>query len=290
LISATRQQVVLYRAHDPQRRGDVSRAWGVFEALAGKGQVASVLEAGVLTVQAIEPVEWKGSVVGALLAGVRVDSALLARMGEDLGADLFLVARSGGVLANSHSAAYALDATAVQEAFTQKIPIYRHESDEHRTLAYMPLMIVDEAIVLVAVLDSSQAYAMLARANQRSMFITLGIVLLSVLVGLVLVRWVLRPLRALRERAEASAVALTGSAIESGSRNEIHAIVKVLETLTDRLVRRNKDLAEATQTAELASNAKSQFLSNMSHEIRTPLNGILGMAEVLARTPIPTPR
>jgi CheY-like chemotaxis protein len=36
--------------------------------------------------------------------------------------------------------------------------------------------------------------------------------------------------------------------------------------------------------AEAASRAKSQFLANMSHEIRTPMHGILGLAEVLART------
>ena len=283
---ADSRQLVVYRAHERARNGDLSEVWGVFEALAGQGQMASAIDNGVVTVQAIEPVDWKGKVVGALVAGVRIDSSLLAKIGEDLGADLFLIARTGALLASSQSVPYTLDQAAIQEAFTQKIPVYRHEMQAHRTLAYLPLTIVDNAFVIVAVLDSAQAYEMLARANERSLLITLGILLVSVLLGSALVRWVLRPLRALRERAEASAVALTGSAIESGSSNEIAAIVKVLETLTDRLVRRNRELAEATQAAEHASKAKSQFLSNMSHEIRTPLNGILGMAEVLARTPL----
>ncbi len=38
--------------------------------------------------------------------------------------------------------------------------------------------------------------------------------------------------------------------------------------------------------AENANEAKSRFLANMSHEIRTPLNGVLGMAQLLQRTPL----
>jgi signal transduction histidine kinase/CheY-like chemotaxis protein len=40
------------------------------------------------------------------------------------------------------------------------------------------------------------------------------------------------------------------------------------------------------QYAKSASNAKSNFLANMSHEIRTPMNAIMGMADLLAETPL----
>ncbi len=45
----------------------------------------------------------------------------------------------------------------------------------------------------------------------------------------------------------------------------------------------NKQLMDALQTAQIANNSKTMFLSNMSHDIRTPMNAVLGFATLLAR-------
>ena len=45
-------------------------------------------------------------------------------------------------------------------------------------------------------------------------------------------------------------------------------------------------LKEVAEKAEAANNAKTEFLANMSHEIRTPMNAVIGLANILALTPL----
>jgi PAS domain S-box-containing protein len=57
---------------------------------------------------------------------------------------------------------------------------------------------------------------------------------------------------------------------------------------TEALAAANGQLAQALGEADAANRAKSAFLAVMSHEIRTPLKGVIGMAEVLAQSPLPS--
>jgi two-component system, sensor histidine kinase and response regulator len=57
---------------------------------------------------------------------------------------------------------------------------------------------------------------------------------------------------------------------------DLRGTKKMMESIS----RQSEQLKDALEKSNVASRAKSEFLSNMSHEMRTPLNAIIGMTEI----------
>lgn len=59
--------------------------------------------------------------------------------------------------------------------------------------------------------------------------------------------------------------------------------IKIMREREAERERHNRQLTEALNAAQLASNAKTTFLSNMSHDIRTPMNAVIGFTTLLEK-------
>lgn len=69
--------------------------------------------------------------------------------------------------------------------------------------------------------------------------------------------------------------------------HQLHCELKHYTNNLETLVKeRTRQLEIAKNNAENAAKEKTAFLATMSHEIRTPMNGVIGMAQMLQKTPL----
>lgn len=101
-----------------------------------------------------------------------------------------------------------------------------------------------------------------------SIIMTFAAVMLVLCVGFVYI-----VLRAQQKKALAA---------ERSNTKRMEELNTTLEAKNEQLRQANIETENARRAAEVASEAKTSFLSNMSHDIRTPMNAIVGIADLLS--------
>ena len=193
---------------------------------------------------------------------------------------------------------------------------YRYPIMSHSTAhpdVFAPDQVEDTEVTTIGwvhlYISHEQLEASKARITWNSIVFFVIVLVLSVILTVVISRRITQPIFTLVEHMKNVETGRLGETIDLLAFNEIGAVQKGFNRMTQALLSnrkqlnnriqaatqqlseaitdmetKNRELGFARDEAQNANRIKSEFLTNMSHEIRTPINGIRGFINLISHS------
>jgi PAS domain S-box-containing protein len=233
---------------------DRSDELGVSDALAGRESIHVLQRLQGLSLRAVAPVVVRNRVAGAVAVERLIGADYLIELANRVGADVALLDAEGLIAASMAPEDpdwIAKGAEAVASGTVRHIALTGPED-----MALRPLPLRTEPLAVAAFVPNRQAFSMLSDSGRAFGVVVLFTILATVAAGVYLTRYLIRPVKALTERAEELALRYAGRATERGG-DELDSLVASFEAMTSALLSHSERLSRAHMT-ELQNSLELQ--------------------------------
>ncbi len=221
---------------------------------AGKERVVVLARSYGLTMRAIMPVAAGGRTIGAVVTETLVDAPYVEALANKLGVELGLF-NGERVLAGVDLPAamhpLAPGDIELQPGMTRHLTLSGEQD-----LALRPFEVGGLRLTVAVIVPNSRAYAAQSGSGNAFTTVVLFTILATIVAGLYLTRYLIRPVKALTERAETLSLRYAGRA--TGRRgDELDSLVGSFEAMTSALLSHSERLARAHRS-ELQNSLELQ--------------------------------
>ncbi len=252
--------IVLYRANDPEKRGDSHRdIWGMHEALKGENIIATSKGPRGWAIRAIAPVYSGRKIYGVIIIGLRIDDKFAKKIAEETQAQVSFAATNGVLASSLHPRLRAkIDLDKIKQSLLERKPVFVNDHKNERALLYSPMTVVDESFCLIVQTDISELNALLKMQQAKLKYRFLIILLIAFAAGLTLIIYfIINPLKKLKESARATAYEFGGKDLKTEfDGNEIQTTIQAFDAMLETI---KGYTSEHNQKEELIAKQKADL-------------------------------
>ena len=253
---------VVYRTHSQsQKRGDIQNSKAVNKALNGKSSM-SVSKSGIgWGIRSYEPVILENKVICTIMVGRLINDRFAIRLARIIDANVSF-STLNNVIGSSLTIEERkiLDREAAATCTKERKPIRIDHKASSKACFYIPLQILDKAFCMVVEMDIGLSQRLLKQSQMKMIRVVSLILLISLFLGSWLAFYLIKPLRELQIKAQATVKKLSGFVLKTGKGNEIQNLVLAFNVMTDTVKQHLKmrKRAEIRLKESLDSLSKSE--------------------------------
>ncbi|MBW2589351.1 MAG: response regulator [Deltaproteobacteria bacterium] len=224
---------VIYRTHS-QKRGDIKDNKPAKEALNGKNSIYITKGSTGWGIRAYGPVTRDNRVICTIMAGKCIDDSFAIRIARIIDANVSFYTLNN-VIGSSliEEERKILDHEAMATCIKEKKSVRIDHETASKTLFYMPMQIFDKTFCMVVEMDTGLSKALFTQNQNKVLFISFFVFLIAILLGSWLAFYLIKPLRELQIKAQATVKELSGFVLKIDKGNEIQNMVLAFNIMTD---------------------------------------------------------